>query len=138
MQSIPLWRAVVVLVTAASILAGCASDEAWVILSVRDGLSRAPVKEPVLTIEPAPSLLGKPSPTRKAVANAFGVARVKLATGQAKYTVRVDAPSHDLFEFDLPHLDGSFPSGKWLKGDNFRQYQLRPDNVLELMVTIEP
>ncbi|MEM7627770.1 MAG: hypothetical protein AAF333_19425 [Planctomycetota bacterium] len=120
------------------LLAGCASPEAWVIVSVRDGLSRTPVENPVVGIEPRGASLGDPSGPTTNQANAFGSARVKLATGQVKYTVTVDAPDYDLYTFDLPNLDAFFPSGQWLKGQAKRKYQLRPDNVLELMVTLEP
>lgn len=121
-----------------SLLGGCASPERWVIVSVRDGLSRGPVEAPVIDIEPRGASLGSPTGPTTAQANRFGTARLKLATGQVKYKVTVDAADYDLYEFDLPNLDGFFPSGQWLKGKPTRKYQLRPDNVLELMVTLEP
>ena len=126
------------LLFAAAVTTGCASPESWVIISVRDGLSRAPLPNPVLTIEPRSGAMGKPSPAQTVPANAFGTARVQLATGQTKYTVTVDAPEYDLYAFDLPTLDAFFPSGNWLKGNNNRRYPLRPDNIIELMVTLEP
>jgi hypothetical protein len=134
------WQRMTALVLACllGLLAGCANNESWMILTVRDGLSRAPVAEPVLTITPKPSLLGNPSPETTTVANAFGTARIKLATGQVSYTVTVDAPGYDLFTFSLPNFNDLFPSGRWLEGDKVRRYELRPDNVLELMVTLEP
>lgn len=119
-------------------LAGCASPEAWVIVSVRDRLDRAPIAQPLITISPRSGSLGSPSAEVSQQANNFGTARLKLATGQTKYQVTVDAPQYDLFTFDLPNLDAFFPSGQWLKGTNSRKYQLRPDNELELMVTLEP
>lgn len=119
-------------------LAGCASPEAWVIVSVRDRLDRSPVTQPIITVAPRPGSLGTPSAEVTQQANTFGVARLKLATGQTKYTVTVDGPQYDLFIFDLPNLDAFFPSGQWLKGTNSRKYQLRPDNELELMLTLEP
>ncbi|MEM6458123.1 MAG: hypothetical protein AAF710_01895 [Planctomycetota bacterium] len=117
---------------------GCASPEAWVIVSVRDRLDRRPIEEPVVTVAPRAGSLGSPTAEVSRQANAYGTARVRLATGQTKYRVTVDAPGYDLFTFDLPNLDGFFPSGRWLRGENARRYQLRPDNELELMVTIEP
>ncbi|MEM1109590.1 MAG: hypothetical protein AAGH99_12965 [Planctomycetota bacterium] len=131
-------RFTTLILAAAALLTGCASPEAWVIVSVRDALDRAPVSEPVITVAPRPGSLGKPSAKKSQPANDFGVARLRLATGQTNYTVTVDAPQYDLFTFDLPTLDPFFPSGKWLKGTNARKYQLRPDNELELMVTFEP
>ncbi|MEM9916350.1 MAG: hypothetical protein AAF911_15450 [Planctomycetota bacterium] len=127
-----------VLLLTATALVGCASPEAWVIVSVRDRLDRSPVAEPVITVTPRSGTLGSPSAEVVEQANAFGTARLKLATGQTKYTVTVDAPQYDLFTFDLPTLDAFFPSGQWLKGTNTRKYQLRPDNELELMLTLEP
>lgn len=122
----------------ALLLGGCSSPEAWVIVSVRDGLSRSPLEQPVINIAPRGNSLGDPSGAKSVEANAFGTARLKIATGQVKYQVVVDAPGYDLYTFDLPNLDGFFPSGKWLKGEAERKYQLRPDNVIELMVTLEP
>ena len=127
-----------VLLLTATALVGCASPEAWVIVSVRDRLDRSPVAEPVITVTPRAGSLGSPSGKVVEQANAFGTARLKLATGQTKYTVTVDAPQYDLFTFDLPTLDAFFPSGQWLKGTNARKYQLRPDNELELLLPLEP
>lgn len=118
-------------------LAGCASKDAWVIVSVRDKLGRAPVAQPVITVAPR-SGVGKASAEKTQQANAFGTARIKLATGQVKYQITVDAPDYDLYKFDLPNLDSFFPSGQWLNGEHGRQYPLRASNELELMVTLEP
>ena len=134
----PSVSAILAVLITLSTLAGCASPEAWVIVSVRDRLDRSPVAEPVITITPRSGSLGKPSATVTEQGNSFGTARLRLATGQTKYQVTVDAPQYDLITFDLPNLDGFFPSGQWLKGTNSRKYQLRPDNELELMVTLEP
>ena len=119
-------------------LGGCASPEAWVIVTVRDSLTRAPLQNPEFTVIPRESLLGTPSPATTQVANAFGTARLKLATGQVKYDIIVDAPDYDLIVFSLPNLDAFFPSGDWLEGTTERKYPLRSDNAMELMVTLEP
>lgn len=122
-------------------LAGCASKEAWVIVSVRDKLDRSPIAQPVVTVTPrrGDSLLGgKPSAEQSQQANDFGTARMRLATGQVKYNVIVDAPEYDLYTFELPSLDAFFPSGQWLEGDHGRKFPLRPGNEMELMVTLEP
>ncbi|MEM8739447.1 MAG: hypothetical protein AAGG38_13370 [Planctomycetota bacterium] len=123
---------------AVALLVGCASPETWVIISVRDRLDRTPVAQPIVTVSPTSSPLGQPSPTTTATGNAFGNARLQLAPGQNNYTVTVDARDYDLYQFQLPALDAFFPSGQWMQGQNTRTYPLRPNNQLELMLTLEP
>jgi len=117
---------------------GCSTPQQWVIVSVRDTLTRTPTEKPHLTIAPDGGLLATPSDKQSIQANHFGTARLELATGGSEYVVTVDAAGYDLQFFNLPALDGFFPSGKWLKGKPVRHYTLRPDDTLELMVTIEP
>lgn len=130
--------AVCSLIGLAVLMVGCSTPKQWVLISVRDALTRLPIEEPYVTITPDGGMFANPSEQTRVKANDFGVARVELATGGSNYVVTVDAPEYDLQRFDLPALDSFFPSGKWLKGRTIRQYVLRPDNTVELMVTVEP
>jgi hypothetical protein len=120
---------------------GCQSKsvpETWVLMTVRDSLDRQPVANPQLIVGNRSAFAADAEDAKSFQGNEHGTARVPLISRGVKQRVVIDAKGYDLHTVDLPSMNAFFPAGRWLPGEVRRAYPLRPDNRLELLISVEP